>query len=379
MPGIWDQGGIATYIRAISSAQKMAGHEVLFFDTNERKSSRGTDAVAVEYVPSDKDLFEKAERRGLDILHLHSELPGHAIATLPLIRTVHGHQPYCPSGSRYLKRSATACNRNYSAAGCAWGHVVDRCGSIRPRNFIGNFARTWREMRRLTDIPVLAVSRFLKYQMVRSGYSGDLINVLHNPAPDVAEYTPPPPEGHPHFLFFGRISPQKGVDWLLRAISRISANVHVDIVGSGDDEHYTHRLTRELNLTDKVTFYGWLDTNDLATRIAAARAVVFPSVWHEPAGLMSLEAASHGRAVIGSNVGGLTEYLVPGKSALVVQPHSLDGLATAIEKLALDYDLARAMGICGREWVRTQFSIARHAEVLLDYYKLAMERMRVSL
>ena len=65
-----------------------------------------------------------------------------------------------------------------------------------------------------------------------------------------------------------------------------------------------------------------------------ARAVVFPSVWHEPAGLITLEAAALGRPVIASAVGGIPEYATDA-FALRVPPRDVDGLAHAMSQLAV--------------------------------------------
>ena len=96
------------------------------------------DDDSTEYLDNETDLLQRAQTKGVEILHLHLGVAHLPSGSVPLIRTAHGHQPYCPSGSRFLRRTGCACNRNYSLIGCLWGHFVDRCGSARPRLPGGN-------------------------------------------------------------------------------------------------------------------------------------------------------------------------------------------------------------------------------------------------
>ena len=116
-----------------------------------------------------------------------------------------------------------------------------------------------------------------------------------------------------------------------------------------------------------MTFHGWVDSSDVGTMMQRARAVVFPSVWHEPAGLVSLEAAAHGRAVVASRSGGIPEYARPTFSTLV-EPRDVDGLAEAIGNLARNRALANDMGRRGHEIARDVFSMTEFASRVEAWY-----------
>jgi glycosyltransferase involved in cell wall biosynthesis len=366
--GIWLPGGVASYIGRVSAGQRRIGHEIVYLDTIEPIAGVADASKAVHYVQEPGELYSSAKALGVDILHVHTVLPVGAQMKLPTIRTVHGHAPYCPSGGRFFKRSGQPCNRNYSLMGCGWNHFAQRCGSVRPKQMMVSFQNTWQEMRTLRLILTVTVSHFLKAQMVRAGYPEENIHVLHLPAPDVKNCVPPPRDGVPRFLFLGRITPSKGVDWLLRAVQQVQTPIHVDIAGSGDLEPEMRRLSEQLGLSDRVTFHGWVDSDRVNELLSHARALVFPSVWHEPGGTVAFEAMVNGRAVVMSLVGGMPEVVHEGQNGLLVAPNDAPALARTIGRLAGDWELAWRLGEAGRKTAAEEFTLDAHVAHLMDLY-----------
>jgi glycosyltransferase involved in cell wall biosynthesis len=374
MQRIWERGGIATYIRRLSKAQRAAGHTVYYLDN---QPFTGTVEETVDLpivVRDDNDLFIQAKAYELDILHLHTTVSVLPLDCTPVIRAIHGNNPYCPSGSKYLKRWSQPCNRAYSLGGCLWGHLIDHCGSIRPQRFYPGFQKTWQEMHTLREIPVITNSEFVKEQMIRSGYSAENIYAIDYPAPEIKEYLPPDQGNLPHFVFLGRITPEKGINWLLQALAEVKIPIHMDIAGSGnqEQEQQMYSLAKQFGLMDKITFHGWVNESQAIQLIQRARALVFPSVWHEPAGIVSLEAAAAGRAIIASKVGGIPEYAGNLKNALFVTPNDVFGLAQSIEKLASDWSLAKQLGMQGRQMAKEHFSLEKHMQEIMKLYEQAV-------
>jgi len=91
-------------------------------------------------------------------------------------------------------------------------------------------------------------------------------------------------------------------------------------------------------------------------------------VWHEPAGLVSLEAAAYGRPLIASRVGGIPEY-AHADHALLIPPHDTEDLTRAITKLILDPDRADRLGKAGHGRAREQFAMSRFIERLHAHYR----------
>jgi glycosyltransferase involved in cell wall biosynthesis len=265
--------------------------------------------------------------------------------------------------------------------GCLWGHLVDHCGSRRPHKTLANFQNIRLEQQQATEVPTITVSRFLKEQMIRSGCAPDNLHVIHSPAPDVhTDFTPLPMNAPPRFLFAGRIEPNKGLDWLLRAVARVKAPIHLDVAGSGSERYLTRMrgLVADLGIDDRVTFHGWLDEDEVLERMRNARAVVFPSVWHEPAGLITLEAAAVGRPVIASAVGGIPEYALD-DFALHVPVRDIDALSAAINQLATAPDRAEQMGWRALHVARTRFTMDRFTRRVEGLYERALDQHAASI
>jgi len=369
-PRIWMNGGVATYIRRVGRAQSDRHHDVVYFSRGNSTSERTQEVDYLE-VANDDALFSRAENLNLDILHLHRGVNDIPDDRVPTIRTVHGHKGGCPSGSRYLSRTGKPCNRAYSLSGCLWGHVVDRCGSVRPNRLANNFTQIHREIDQAEQIPTYTVSNFLREQMRRAGCAPDRLHTLHSPAPSVEGlFTQVPRDDTPRFLFLGRLVPEKGLDWVLRAIAQTDTRVHLDVAGDGPGRDEMETLAEDLGVRPQVSFHGWVEPEDIPSFMERARAVLFPSVWHEPAGLITLEAAAHGRPLIASRVGGIPEYASE-EHALLVDARDVAGLAAAIDQLARNPDQANRMGREGRNAAQSAFSMDQFLERLRALYECA--------
>jgi glycosyltransferase involved in cell wall biosynthesis len=124
----------------------------------------------------------------------------------------------------------------------------------------------------------------------------------------------PAPEVKPgnRFCFVGRLVADKGCDLLLEALAhcaRRGQRFEADIYGDGPERSRLQTLARTLGLTDQVAFHGAVQGEALPEVYRRSLALVVPSRWPEPLGIVALEAMACGRAVIGSAAGGLGEVL----------------------------------------------------------------------
>jgi glycosyltransferase involved in cell wall biosynthesis len=162
--------------------------------------------------------------------------------------------------------------------------------------------------------------------------------------------------------------PHKGVEWLLRAATRVRSDVRIELAGTGNQEADYRALAKSLGLGDRVRFHGWLEGGAVDELLRGARALVFPSIWHEPAGLVAFEAMVAGRAVIGSRVGGIPEMVTDGVSGVLVEPGDEAGLAAEIDRLARDGELARRLGGAGRAIAAERHTMDAHLDRLTALY-----------
>jgi glycosyltransferase involved in cell wall biosynthesis len=165
------------------------------------------------------------------------------------------------------------------------------------------------------------------------------------------------------FVFFGRLSPEKGIATLIRAAA--AARVGLDVIGTGPAE----AELRSLAAGRDVRFLGFLTGAKLNRAVAAARAVVAPSEWYENAPLAVLEAAALGKPLIVAKIGGLPELIVEGESGWSFHPRSVPALATCLRHVAdmPDHDVAAA-GMAARRLMQDEFSPQRYLERIRAVY-----------
>lgn len=186
----------------------------------------------------------------------------------------------------------------------------------------------------------------------------------------------PPRPAHPawgwRLAYVGRIDPRKGIDTVVRALALLPGSASLAVHGSGDRRHQQElqALARQLQVADRIT---WQVTprHRLADALADVDAVVFPSVWEEPFGLVPLEAMSCGVPVAATAVGGAAEFLADGHNCLTFPPGDPDGLARVLHRLAQDAPLRRRLVDAGRV-TAAALDVDRLAEELTAWHRAAV-------
>jgi glycosyltransferase involved in cell wall biosynthesis len=116
-----------------------------------------------------------------------------------------------------------------------------------------------------------------------------------------------------------RLREEKGIDLLIQAFSRLltdNQELHLHIVGTGPDEKELKTLVAQLNIADKVTFFGEASWEVAMRQMVLMDVVVVPSRF-EGFGLSAAEAMAMGKPVVASNVFGLKEVVSDGKTGLL--------------------------------------------------------------
>jgi glycosyltransferase involved in cell wall biosynthesis len=198
---------------------------------------------------------------------------------------------------------------------------------------------------------IVAVSASTRDDLVGLGFKSEQIHIVHNGVVEIAPLDrKPAPE--PRILCAGRLTPQKGVEVIIRAmplVLMVLPNAHLDIVGQGPDRTRLERLAWSLKLATHVRFHGYLP--GLARDELAARAwvAVCPSAF-EGWGVSCVEAGARGLPVIASNVNGLRDSVRDGITGLLVPHGDHRALAEALVDLLGDTERRAEMSAAGIEW-----------------------------
>lgn len=176
-------------------------------------------------------------------------------------------------------------------------------------------------------------------------------------------------------LAAGALVPRKGLDVLLEALPRLSANVRLCIAGEGPEREALEARAAANPVEGRVRLLGRRE--DLPDLLAACDLFVMPSR-AEGLGIAALEAMAAGRAVVASRVGGLGELVLDGVTGKLVPPDDVDALSAALSELCADRGLRARYGEAGPGRVADGFQAEQMVQSYEQLYRevLAEERER---
>jgi glycosyltransferase involved in cell wall biosynthesis len=193
---------------------------------------------------------------------------------------------------------------------------------------------------------------------------------VHAPSPDREEC----PRGRLRILLGARFDERKGHHYALEAVTRLKAagvDVSLDCAGDGPLKASIEKSAATLDVEENVRFLGWLDHQELLTRLRdrAWDIALLPSLEtrenREGIPVFLIEAMAAGIPVIATNTGGIPELLENGAGMLIPQ-RDASAIAEALARLAADSKLRLKLQEAGIQKVRDQFTIESTVSVLLD-------------
>lgn len=271
------------------------------------------------------------------------------------------YKAICPVGTKILPDGSPC----YHQA----GKVCLKMGCVTPQSwlFLMVQRQLWLRWRSTFDT-VVALSDRMKTRLEAEGVSP--VQVVYNGV--AIREMRPPLKNPPIVAFAGRLSPEKGVNVLLRAFKTVTDSLPMAqllIAGEGKEGENLRQLAETLNISSQVRFLGYLTRFELENTFNCAWVQVVPSVWDEPFGNVTTEAMMRGTAVVASAVGAQPEIVTEGATGLLVPPNNEEALSTALLSILKDQALAEKMGQLGRERAIAHFSEDSRTEHFLEIYQ----------
>lgn len=388
------KGGSETYFFALSDLLEKHGHKVIPFSMQDDKNINSkyskyfienidyeTKSFVKKIKYALKVIYSREAKRKIaiilknekpDLVHLHnfqhqfspSILPEIKKRNIPIVHTAHDYKVLCPVYTMF--------NNGKNCDKCKGGKYlncfINKCSkNSRSASFINTVEMYFHRFRKYYDLIDIFItpSEFQKNKMIEHGFSHKRIKTVpsfinENLNSRSVKYSK-------YFLFFGRLSHEKGLDVLIEAMKGVSS-IKLFIVGNGP---LRTRLEKKANKINKnnIKFLNHLENNKLKNLIAEARFTVCPSEWNEVFGLSAIEALTFCKPVIASRVGGLTELIEDGKNGFLVEPGNVNDLNSKINLLSHDLNLVKKMGQYAKDSLSEKYIPEYHYKKIFSIYE----------
>jgi glycosyltransferase involved in cell wall biosynthesis len=210
----------------------------------------------------------------------------------------------------------------------------------------------------------VALNNFCRDKFIAAGLPPERIVVKPNfvdfPAPEVGERN--------GFLFVGRLSSEKGIEVLARAMAALDGAA-LRVAGTGPE---SHRLAGVAGLVR----LGALTGDNIRLEMTAAAALILPSIWYENFPRTLVEAFACGLPVIASRIGALAELVQDGVTGLLFEPGDADDLADKMRWALQHPEQMAQMGRNARRQYEAEFTAERNYQQLMAIYADAIAEVK---
>lgn len=391
----WLRGGSEAVYYNTASLLKEYGHEVVFMSLYDKRNIHTTEP---EYFVENKSGIKKIKnyfsnkeaarileeliiKEKPDIAHAHlfwggispsifNVLKKHGI---PLVHTAHDYRMVCPA---YLLKDGTGkfCERckggkffNCALHRCSKGSTIESV-VMTIEMYYRNFK--WHPAKQIDGI--IFVSNFSKNKHIEFDKQFAVARTLVlyncpgenvNKSLDLAKDT-----YNSYYLFYGRLSEEKGVPTLLRAFEKFP-QLRLKIVGSGPLEEELKSFCSKHDIQN-IEFLGYKSGKELYDLVADAKYVCVPSECYENNPMTIVEAYSLGTPIIGAAIGGISEIVMDGKTGYLFDSGNIESLIDTIDRaMVLGRDEYERIKNASFGFAEENFSRKKHLERLIHFYQ----------
>ena len=356
------KGGSETYYFSLGDLLEKRGHQVIWFSM---KDDRNIPCEQSKYFVNHVDfnasgnpvktagaalhlLYSREAGRKFarllddekpDIIHLNifqSQLTGAIVEEaykrhIPIVYTAHDLKSVCPN--YLMMHHQKTCEKCLD--GHYWHCFANCCmKASRAKSMLASLESYVYKLRKIYQKVdyVITPSFFYKKKLEKA-------DIFHCPIEHVKNFLPAGStyeEGirGNYFLYFGRLSKEKGIQTLIEAFSKAHVEEKLYIVGTGPEEEQLRLMVKNLGMEDRVLLLGFKTGAELKEIVANALCVCLPSEWYENGPYSILEAQALGRPAIVSDYGGLPELVEDGKTGYISKAGSIVDLTEKIQDMS---------------------------------------------
>jgi glycosyltransferase involved in cell wall biosynthesis len=372
-------GGEDRVFRAEVELLRRRGHAVCVYTVDNATIGGGPRArLALETVwspGSARKLGQVLREFRPDVAHFHNTFPlispaayyACQSADVAVVQTLHHYRWGCPKATLY--RDGRVCEDCLGKL-VAWPGALHGCyrdsratsAVIGVMNATHSLLGTWQG--RVSRY--IALSQFQRSKLMAAGLPGPRIAVKGN----FVDPDPGPGDCRESYLLYvGRLIPEKGVLTLLKAWRKLGGEVPLKIVGDGV---LAGGVASTAAAVPGVEWLGSRTSTEVLELMGRARALIVPSEWHEPFGLVAIEAFAKGTPVIAARAGALPEIVDHGHTGLLFTRGSAEDLLGAVRWAASHASDLTAMGRAARQKFERSYTSERNYASLIGIYRQAL-------
>lgn len=389
------KGGSEKYYFDLAKLLEENGNEVAFFSMKDEKNIKtnckeffveSSDMnsknpfKAFEIISSkrNKKIMENAlEDFKPDVVHLNNfqrQLSASIIEpiekrNIPIIFTAHDLQAICPS-IVMLDSEKNICEK--CIKGRYMNCIKNNCvKDSKLKSILGAIEGFYYRNKKIYSSKInkiLAPSDFFRQMLIKDGIQPEKIATLHNFI-DLQQYDKEI-EDNGYALYFGRLSKEKGIFNLLKAIKKVNGKLY--LAGDGPDREKIEKYIRENNLLDKVILLGYLNENDIKEYIRKSRFIVIPSILRENCPYSILETMAIGKPIIGSATGGTLELVKNKETGYLVS--NVEELSDKMDFLFKHQEEAEVLGKRAKKIAKEKFSKESYYKKIIKIYEGEIEK-----
>lgn len=242
----------------------------------------------------------------------------------PIYVTCHDYFAVCPNGGLFDYKKLKICHKSPLSLECLCCNCDSRNYGIKLYRFARGLIQN-----KIVNIfkktsKFISISDFSENILKENFPKGTSFERVYNPIDKIEKVENIQAENNEYFLFVGRLSREKGCEVFCRAITDLGLKGVV--VGEGPEGN----KLREKFKNSSIRFVGWKNRTDVFEYMKKARALIFPSLWYETAGLSVLEALSIGLPCLVSSCCAASDFIKKAEDGCVFSDY--EDLKRKLEK-----------------------------------------------
>lgn len=394
------KGGSEKYYFELGKLLKEYGNEIAYFtmknenniETGDKQyyaneidlnNSSKLKALDVIYSKENYRKFEKAIKDFKpDIVHLNNfqrQLSESIIECcykykIPTIFTAHDMQAICPAISM-LDSDKKICED------CMCGKYINcikkKCiKKSTMKSLLGAIEGKYYRYKKVYNKKInyiITPSEFYKNKFIEDGISKDRIQSIHNFI-DTSEYDLKI-EDQDYVFYSGRLSREKGILNLIEAFFKlIKENEELKdkkllIAGDGPERKNIEEIIKVNKLERNIILLGYLNQDILKDYIRKCKFAVIPSIWYENGPYSIIEIQLIGKAIIGSNIGGIPEMVINNENGLTYKYDDINELMENMKLFFKNKELVKKYGIKAKEFAKKEYDKKEYYKKIKKIYR----------